>query len=272
MSRSASLLTLVGFSLLGLFIGSISGAEGYDASVDDHRNTLTPMDADRHEQSLAAPIQFCYGESLGPHWNQKFEEVMAEIFTRLGVEFRMVPAPTRRNQSMIDQQQCDLFASVTREHAGRYKHHLLIDEPLFDIELNLYSYVGQTVELQKIEGPIFERLLQLDQEGVHVGYFRAEGLNEFFKQFAQGQATPLNRFDQGFHLLQRQRIDFYITPITSYLKHYYLKDFQSQVVQVDSLFTDTISIHVRHSLSHLKPELEKIIRQLRAEEFSPIFL
>tara|TARA_B100000446_G_scaffold45279_1_gene41263 strand:+ start:1151 stop:1465 length:315 start_codon:yes stop_codon:yes gene_type:complete len=104
---------------------------------------------------------------------------------------------------MIDQQQCDLFASVTREHAGRYQHHVLIDEPLFDIELNVYSYVGQPVEFRKIEAPIFERLLQFDQKGVHVGYFRAEGLNEFFKQFSQGQATPLNRFDQGFHLLQR---------------------------------------------------------------------
>jgi len=271
LSHSALLSTLVGFSLLGLFVGSISRADSYDASVDDHRNTLTPMDADRNEQSIVVPIQFCYGESLGPHWNQEFEQVMAEIFTRLGVEFRMVPAPTRRSQSMIDQQQCDIFPSVTLGHAGRYQHHVLIDEPLFDIELNIYSYAGQSVEHQKTEGSLFERLRQFDRKGVHVGYFRAEGLNEFFKQFAQGTTMPLNRFDQGFHLLQRQRIDFYITPITSYLKGYYLKDLQSQVVQVDTLFTDTISIHVRHSLSHLKPELEQVIRQLRAEGFSPIF-
>ncbi len=215
-------------------------------------------------------IRFCYGESLGPHWNQLFEMVMAEAFARLDVGFRLTPAPTRRNQAMISQQQCDMFTSVTGEYSVHYPHYFLIEEPLFDIELNVYSYLGQTKVFQAVEGAMFERLLQFDQQGVHVGYFREEGLGEFFKQFQQGQTMPLNRFEQGFHLLQRQRIDFYVTPITLYLKGYYLKDLESQVVQVDSLFSDTISLYVNHAFEPMKPKLEKIIRQLREERFSPI--
>ena len=216
------------------------------------------------------PVGVCYGESLGPKWNRQFEALISEIFTQSGIDIVIKPAPTRRSHTMIRQDQCKIFASVSQGGELPNKDYIRIHDPLFEIELNLYTHPNQPFIYQRTSDDMFKNLSQLDNDLLTIGYFRIGALDQYFSKFTQGDTLSLNQFEQGVHLLQRKRIQFFVTPMAHYLKHEYLDDLTTEVVYVDTLFRDDISFYLHRSLVEHQPRIEATIRRLRKEKFSPI--
>ncbi|MFD2166132.1 hypothetical protein ACFSJY_07605 [Thalassotalea euphylliae] len=204
-------------------------------------------------------IDLCIGTYGSSSWDEKVNQQLRRLFAGIKVDVDFNFSPPKRAELELFSGLCDAYFAgpelLIKQVSGQ--NFFLIRPHLLIVHLNLYSY--------KANNSITKSLESIDKRDIRIGYFTSLQLKSFMEQtIRRASLQELTNVDQGFEMLERKRIDYFIFPEVENSPGFTRKNDKN--LQCTTLATIPLYLLMDESYIHLKGTIETNIDSMSKTE------